>query len=241
MTKNFECPLWLKEGLMYQIFPDRFARSRDYIPPAQNKEFTLRADWGGTPCQGPGESGFWNDEFFGGNLRGIVEKLPYLAELGVTVIYLNPIFEAFSNHRYDTADYTKIDPLLGTEEDFVMLCREAKALGIRIILDGVFNHTGSDSIYFNKYGRFPGLGAYQSQDSPYYSWFDFSNWPDEYASWWGIDSLPGVIETTDSYMDFILRNEDSVVRRWLRLGLPVSGWMWWMSCRILSWTSFAGW
>lgn len=219
MKTEFQCPNWLKNGVMYQIFPDRFARSSSYISPNQNKEHILREDWGGQPNHLPDSAGIvQNNDFFGGNLRGILEKLPYLSELGVTVLYLNPIFEAYSNHRYDTADYMKIDPLLGTEEDFTTLCREAFSYGIRIILDGVFNHTGSDSLYFNKKGRYPTIGAYQSKESPYYSWFKFSEWPDQYESWWGVDTLPSVDETNPSYLAYILQNEDSVIRHWLRCG-----------------------
>lgn len=216
---TFRCPTWLSTGVMYQIFPDRFARGNDYDPPKMNKEYKLRDDWGGTPEHLPDADGVvQNNDFFGGNLAGIAERLPYLADLGVTVIYLNPIFEAYSNHRYDTADYMTIDPLLGSEEDFVNLCKSAKKVGIRILLDGVFNHTGSDSLYFNKKGRYPGLGAYQSKESPYFSWFRFLDYPDRYESWWGIDTLPSLYEDEPSYMDYILRNEDSVIRHWLRCG-----------------------
>lgn len=217
--KDFSVPGWLKSGVMYQIFPDRFARSSKYTAPIQEKDCVLRGDWGGKPNDQPDEKGIIrNNDFFGGNLRGIIEKLHYFEELGVTVIYLNPIFEAYSNHRYDTGDYKKIDPMLGTEEDFRELCEKAKERGIRIILDGVFNHTGSDSIYFNKSGRYPGQGAYQSKDSPYYSWYRFIEYPEKYESWWGIDTLPGVNETEPSYLDYIARGEDSVIRHWLRCG-----------------------
>lgn len=215
----YATPGWLKTGVMYQIFPDRFARSEKYQPPAQNKDYVLRGDWGGVPQADPdGKGVVRNNDFFGGNLRGVIEKLDYLEDLGVTVIYLNPVFEAYSNHRYDTADYRKIDPMLGSEEDFRELCGKAAGKGIRILLDGVFNHTGSDSVYFNKYGRYPGTGAYQSKDSPYYKWYRFIEFPDKYESWWGIDTLPGVNETEPSYLDFIVRSEGSVVKRWLRCG-----------------------
>ncbi len=217
--KPFQCPIWMTEGVMYQIFPDRFARSSSYKAPPMDKDYVLREDWGGFPNHLPDEKGtIKNNDFFGGNLRGITEKLPYLQELGVTVIYLNPIFEAYSNHRYDTGDFKSIDPLLGTEQDFRELCTEAKQAGIRIILDGVFNHTGSDSLYFNKQGRYPGKGAYQSKDSPYFSWYRFTEYPDFYECWWGIDTLPHVNETDPCYMDYILNHEDSVVRHWLSCG-----------------------
>lgn len=218
--KEFQCPSWLSGGLMYQIFPDRFARSQEYTPPDQPKEYILRDDWGGKPNDRPDEKGIIkNNDFFGGNLKGIQEKLPYLKDLGVTVIYLNPIFQAYSNHRYDTADYKKIDPMLGTEEDLIDLCRAAKEAGIRIILDGVFNHTGSDSVYFNKDGHFPELGAYQSKESPYYKWYHFTEYPDKYESWWGVKILPSINEEEPTYLDYIIRDEDSVIRHWLKCGI----------------------
>ena len=219
-NKEFKCPSWLSGGLMYQIFPDRFARSPEYTPPDQPKEYILRNDWGGKPNDKPDEKGILkNNDFFGGNLLGIKEKLPYLKDLGVTVIYMNPIFKAYSNHRYDTADYKSIDPILGTETDLIDLCRAAKEAGIRIILDGVFNHTGSDSIYFNKDGNFPELGAYQSKDSPYYKWYHFTEYPDKYDAWWGVRILPSINEEEPSYLDYIIRDEDSVIKHWLRCGI----------------------
>ena len=133
------------------------------------------------------------------------------------MIYLNPIFEAHSNHRYNTADYESIDPLLGKEEDFISLCMEAHKLGIKIILDGVFSHTGDDSIYFNRYKRYDGDGAYNSKSSPYYKWYKFNNWPDSYSSWWGIDTLPETDETNPSYMEFIT-GKNGVIAKWMRLG-----------------------
>ncbi|MBP6492603.1 MAG: glycoside hydrolase family 13 protein, partial [Clostridia bacterium] len=201
------------------IFPDRFSKSELYHSPQQDKTYVLRTDWGGVPNDAPDQNGIvQNNDFFGGNLRGIIEKLSYLEELGVTVIYLNPIFEAYSNHRYDTADYKKIDPMLGTEADFRELCLKASEKGIRIILDGVFNHTGSDSRYFNKKGRYPELGAYQSKNSPYYNWYRFIDFPEKYESWWGIDTLPGVNETEPSFLDYMIRSDHSVIKHWLRCG-----------------------
>ena len=137
-------------------------------------------------------------------------------------LYLCPIFEASSNHRYNTGDYRRIDPMLGTEEDFRALCAEAHALGIRVILDGVFNHNGKDSRYFNADGRYGTVGAAQSQDSPYYPWFHFHPWPTDYDAWWGIRDLPAVNESAPSYRDFIFEGEDSVIRHWLRAG--ADGW-----------------
>ena len=212
-------PEWLSSGLMYQIFPDRFAKSDNYTAPFQRKRHMIHEKWGELPVHGPDENGIvWNDDFFGGNLAGIIENLDYLSELGVTVIYLNPVFEAFSNHRYDTGDYHKIDPMLGTEEDFKRLCAEAGKKGMKVVFDGVFNHTGVNSVYFNKYGNYPGKGAYQSMESPYYSWYNFIYYPEEYESWWGIDTLPQVNEDDESFLDFTIRNDDSVIRHWLRAG-----------------------
>ena len=183
----------------------------------------LHENWSDIPEYRPNEQGeILNNDFFGGTLRGIASKLDYLESLHVRTIYLNPIFQAYSNHRYDTGDYKRIDPMLGTEEDFRALCAQAAARGMRVILDGVFNHTGYDSRYFNGSGRYNSLGAHQSKDSPYYGWFDFKRWPDEYGSWWGIYTLPQVNEMNEDYLRYIIEDEDSVIRRWLRLG--ASGW-----------------
>lgn len=147
---------------------------------------------------------------------GIEKKLPYLKSLGVNVIYLNPIFFAYSNHRYDTADYMKVDPLLGTEEDFKRLCDSAHEQGMRIILDGVFSHTGADSIYFDKLNRF-GNGAYSAENSPYKSWYSIAA-DKSYPSWWGIETLPCVNELAPSFSDYIITSENSVISHWLSLG-----------------------
>ena len=215
-------PGWFGEGLTYQIFPDRFCRSR--LPdmaemPAGRR---LHGNWEDVPDYLPDGDGEYCRDFFGGDLAGIREKLPYLRELGVETLYLCPIFEASSNHRYNTGDYRRIDPMLGTEEDFRALCAEAHDLGIRVILDGVFNHNGRDSRYFNADGRYDTLGAAQSQDSPYYPWFHFHPWPTDYDAWWGIRDLPAVNEDAPSYRDFIFGGEDSVIRHWLRAG--ADGW-----------------
>ncbi len=165
---GFSTPEWFKGGIMYQIFPDRFCRAGEMPPLPHNK---VAREWGQQPYFRPNENGkVLNNDFFGGNFKGIEEKIGYLTSLGVTTIYFNPIFEAYSNHRYDTADYLAIDPLLGTEDDFDALIKDAKSNGIRVILDGVFNHTGSDSRYFNQFGTYNDLGAYQSKQSPYADW-----------------------------------------------------------------------
>lgn len=216
---DYQTPDWFKGGVMYQIFPDRFYKSGEISVPDYK---ILRSDWGGTPNYQPNENGkVLNNDFFGGNLNGIREKLPYLKELGVTALYFNPIFEAYSNHRYDTGDYMKVDPLLGTNGDFDRLIDEAKEYGIGIVLDGVFNHTGDDSRYFNRYGRYPEVGAYQSANSPYSDWYHFREFPDNYESWWGISTLPAVNENSLSYQNFVL-GENGVLRHWIKHG--IMGW-----------------
>lgn len=215
-SADYQTPDWFKGGVMYQIFPDRFYK-QGTMPDIKGR--IERKDWGGIPAYKPNEQGkVLNNDFFGGNFKGIMKKLPYLKSLGVTVIYLNPIFEAASNHRYDTSDYMKIDPVLGTENDFKKFVEAAKNQEIRVILDGVFNHTGDDSVYFNKYGNYPSLGAYQSKNSPYYDWYSFECFPDKYASWWGIDILPETNETSESYQNFIF-GEKGVLKKWLSLGI----------------------
>ncbi|MBR5071302.1 MAG: glycoside hydrolase family 13 protein [Oscillospiraceae bacterium] len=202
-------------GIAYQIFPDRFAIKGDVIKlPGR----IYHSDLSDIPQWRPDSQGkIRNNDFYGGNLRGITGKLDYLADLGVTLIYLNPIFVSNSNHRYDTGDYHMIDPQLGTEDDFRYLCAAAKEKGIRIILDGVFSHTGDDSIYFNRYGNYDSLGAYQSKESPYFSWYNFKKWPDKFDSWWGIITLPEVNEMDPSYTEFIT-GPSGVIDHWMSAG-----------------------
>lgn len=216
-------PAWFGRGVTYQIFPDRFCRLSVPDPAGMIGDRWVHENWSDIPEWQPDSQGeVRNRDFFGGSLQGILSKLDDLAAFGVTTLYLNPIFESASNHRYNTADYLAIDPMLGTEADFRQLCREAKSRGIRVILDGVFNHTGSQSRYFNADGFYPAPGAAQSQDSPYFSWFSFHPWPTDYDAWWGIKTLPAVQENDSGYLDFIIRDRDSVVRHWLRAG--ASGW-----------------
>ena len=205
---------WFKGKIMYQIMVDRFFRDKN-TPIKSNVVY--HENWRDIPEYRPVQGKILNNDFFGGNLSGVTKKLDYLKSLSVGVIYLNPIFEAASNHKYDTGDYLKIDSMFGNEDDFIELCTKAKQRGIAIILDGVFNHTGDDSIYFNKYGHYPSLGAYQSISSNYFQWYKFINHPDEYESWWGINILPSVNQNNPEFLAFIT-GTNGVINKWLKLG-----------------------
>ena len=218
-----QVPAWFGEGMSYQIFPDRFHRSRIPDPTGLVGGRWVHQSWEEFPEYRPDYRGeIRNRDFFGGDFKGVLEKLDYLKNLGVETIYFNPIFEAAENHRYGTADYSRVDPMLGANEDFSCLCEAAHKRGMKVLLDGVFNHTGYVSRYFNGDGFYPEAGASQSWDSPYRPWFNFIEWPKRYESWWGIYSLPAVNEGNPEYRNFIFGGEDSVVRRWLRAG--ADGW-----------------
>ncbi|MBQ0099452.1 MAG: glycoside hydrolase family 13 protein, partial [Firmicutes bacterium] len=218
-SSDFVVPKFLNGGIIYQIFPDRFNRAEKEKKIESGKY--LHEKWDETPNFLPDEKGeVLNNDFFGGDLKGIEEKLDYLKSLSVSIIYLNPIFKAYSNHRYDTADYMEIDSLLGTEEDLKRLISEADKKGIKIILDGVFNHTGSNSVYFNKDKKFNGIGAFNSKESKYYSWYNFIDYPNKYESWWGIKTLP-VTNKESGFVDFIT-GENGVLEHYTRLG--IGGW-----------------
>ena len=222
--EDFEIPSWYKEGIMYNIFVDRFNNgNRNKKPSNPKKNSFIYSNWSDTPMyikDTNGEIIRW--DFHGGNLRGIIDKLPYLSKIGVSIIYLSPIFESSSNHKYTTGDYKTIDPMFGDEEILKELIEKAKKRGINIILDGVFSHTGADSKYFNKFGNYDELGAYQSKDSKYSSWYTFNEFPNDYKCWWGIKDLPNVNELDKSYMDYIIYDEDSVINKWTSMG--IKGW-----------------
>ena len=218
-------PAWFKHAVVYQIFVDRFYNglpAGKILNPRPGS--LLHADWQDTPVytRDMDTGAILAYDFFGGNLAGVMAKLPYLAELGVTALYFNPVFAAPSNHKYDTADYLTIDPMFGDNSLFAKLCAEAGEHGIAVILDGVFSHTGSDSLYFNQEGSYDTLGAYQSQASSYYPWYKFTDYPDKFESWWGVSTLPNVNEEEPSYQRFIIDGPDSVLKYWLKAG--IKGW-----------------
>lgn len=215
---DFVTPDWAKGAVMYQIFPDRFFKSGDPDLTGKLQPYTVHRNWHEEVSWQPTPEGLvLNNDFFGGNFRGIREKLPYLSDMGVEILYLNPISKAFSSHRYDTCDYKTPDPMLGTEEDFTELCKAAHDRGIRIVLDGVYSHTGSRSIYFDKNHEFGG-GAVSDPNSPYRNWYQFHHYPDSYNCWWNFDTLPCVNKMDPGFLDYVIDGEDSVVAHWLRLG-----------------------
>ena len=223
-------PRWYREGIVYQIFPDRFARGKDWRRRAADALAVRRKggpdrevleDWDTPPNyrRNPdGSVACW--DFYGGTLEGIRERLDYLEDLGVTALYLNPIFEAASNHRYDTADYLRIDPMLGDEQSFRALCVDAAERGISVILDGVFNHVGADSRYLNRFGTYAEPGAWQGEASPYRDWFTFND-DGTYAGWWGDQNLPSIRSDCEAFHELVC-GRAGVIRHWLRQG--ARGW-----------------
>ena len=222
-SREYTTPSWFSEGVTYHVFVDRFYRASESPDISEDDFFAVHKDKDEMPHFKPNSKGVVeNRDIYGGNLEGVIEKLPYLNSLGVKTIYLSPIFEAWSNHKYNTADYKKVDSHFGDEKILSTLCHTAREYGMRIILDGVFSHTGSDSVYFNKEGRYgENTGAWNDKNSPFRSWFDIDE-NGNYSSWWGIDTLPQVNELECDYTDYIINGEDSVIAHWMHAG--VSGW-----------------
>ena len=228
---DYTTPSYLREGVMYQIFPDRFYRKgtvttpekRDQIAQA-HPEATFHEQWNELPTLDIDPENGDNRalDFFGGTLAGITAKLDYLQALGVTVLYINPIVRARTNHRYDTGDYAHIDPILGEDADFIALTQAAADLGMQVLMDGVFSHTGADSLYFNRYGRYDSVGAYQSKRSEYAPWYRFHHFPDRYNAWWGFYTLPAVQKEDPSYQHFLLNVDTGVLPLWMQRG--ACGW-----------------
>ena len=197
---KYKVPEWFKTGITYHIFVDRF----------NNDSSTLETV----------DKELW--KVYGGNLKGIINKLDYLKDLGVSIIYLSPIFESESHHKYDVEDYKKITSDFGDLETFKELVSEMKKRDMHLILDGVFNHSGSNSKYFNKYSKYETIGAYQSKESPYFDWYTFNSFPDDYQCWNGIDTLPEHKQDNEDFLYYLLFNQDSIVNYWMNLG--VEGW-----------------
>ncbi len=219
VPSDFTTPDWAKGAVIYQVFPDRFRKAGSCDLTGKLQPYTIHENWDEEVSWQPTPQGVvLNNDFYGGNFRGITEKMDYIASLGATILYLNPISKSFSSHRYDTGDYKTPDPMLGTMGDFTQMCQAAHHRGIRVILDGVYSHTGSDSLYFDKNKTFGGKGAYCTPDSPYFSWYTFHSYPDSYNSWWDFDTLPTVKKLDPAFLEYIITGEDSVIAHWLKAG-----------------------
>ena len=219
--KDYKTPDWFKGRIMYHVFVDRFAVGEGETE--TRSDVIINEDWDNGIPQYAKKNGerLANNMFFGGNLWGVAEKLDYLKDLGVGVIYLSPIFKAYSNHKYDTGDYMQIDPMFGGEKAFKNLINKAKEKDIKIILDGVFNHTGDNSLYFDRYGEYGGVGAYSNPSSEYRKWFNFKSYPDQYESWWGIDILPKLNHETENCRKYFV-GEGGVCEKYVLDG--IGGW-----------------
>lgn len=219
LSVNFKTPDWAKGKIMYHVFVDRFNRGNPNQP-EKMKNRNIYKSWDDEVKIGPDENGIWNADFYGGDIKGITEKLDYIESLGVSIIYLSPIVWSQSNHRYDTADYKKVDPYAGTNKDLKELCDKAHEKGIKIVLDAVFNHTGNDSKYFNQYNNFETVGAYQSENSKYYDFYRkyiYNNKP-QFDYWWGMTNLPVCDGNSKIWQDYIY-GEGGVIDLWFQLGI----------------------
>ena len=236
---DFKVPAWAADAVYYYIFPERFRNGDKRNDPKpglakyHDKTVELHKNWNEKPAKpgsGDGSDELYNNDFFGGDLAGIIDKLDYIKELGANTIYMTPIFKAASNHKYDTADYTQIDPGFGTNADFVRLCAEAAKRGIRVLPDTSLNHTGADSVYFDRYRNYPSNGAFEggkpNPASPYASWYSFDstqNEPDkQYQGWVGVADLPELNKASPSFRAFAYGKPDSVMTQWLDRG--AAGW-----------------
>ncbi len=217
MSVNFKVPDWAQGKMMYQIFIDRFYRgSKEPLKEMPGR--IIHKDWHEDIILGPNHNyhDLWNTDFYGGDLKGVIEKLDYIKSLGVSIIYLCPIVYSQSNHRYDAADYEMIDPYAGKEEDLKELCDKAHSMGIHIVLDSVFNHTGNDSKYFNEFNTFPELGAYQSKESKYFPFYGY--WDNHFWHWWAQSNMPKCDGQSKAWQDYIY-GEGGVIDKWFKLGI----------------------
>ena len=219
MSVNFSAPDWAKGKIMYHIFVDRFNRGSS-VPLKPMPRKTIYKSWEDDMILGPNEDGIWNADFYGGDLKGIEEKLDYIKSLGVDIIYLSPVVHSQSNHRYDAADYENVDPYAGCNEDLKSLCDKAHEKGMKVILDAVFNHTGNDSKYFNEYGTFDTLGAYQSMYSTYAPFYrkHYHDGKLYYDYWWGMPNLPVCNGYSNEWKNYIL-GKGGIIDKWFNLGI----------------------
>lgn len=240
---GFEVPAWAKDVVYYYVFPERFRngdKTNDPRPGGgraqdryQDRDVERHATWNEKPFKpgtGDGSDALYNNDFFGGDLAGLIQKLDYIKSLGANALYLTPVFRAPSNHKYDAADYKQIDPAFGTNADFERLCAEAARRGIRVIPDTSLNHVGADSPYFNRFNNFPAGGAFDggkiNAASPYAKWFKFK--PDEtdpnkqFQGWVGVTDLPELDKNEPSWRAYAYRDPDSVTNYWLDRG--AAGW-----------------
>lgn len=233
----FRVPAWSQGAVYYYIFPERYRNGDPGNDPkpgiARFHDGTVekQPQWIGVPYRpGDGSDERYNNDFFGGDIAGIIEKLDDIADLGADVLYITPLLRASSNHKYDTADYRNIDPGFGSNDDYTRLTREAAKRGIRVVKDTSFNHTGRDSLYFDRYNNFGGTGAFAggkpNPASPYADWFVFDLTQREperqYRGWVGVADLPETDKTSRSFRNFVYNDDDAITRRWLRAG--ASGW-----------------
>lgn len=219
ISVNFSAPDWAKGKVMYHIFVDRFNRgSKEKLKEMPRR--TIYNSFDDEMILGPNKDGIWNADFYGGDLLGIIDKLDYIKSLGVSIIYLSPVVHSQSNHRYDAADYENVDPYAGSNDDLKKLCDEAHKKGMKIVLDAVFNHTGNDSKYFNEYGTFDTIGAYQSIYSTYAPFYKkhYDNGKLRYDYWWGMPNLPVCNGYSREWQNYIL-GEGGIIDKWFNLGI----------------------
>ena len=219
LEKAYETPSWTKGKIMYHIFVDRFNRGNlDLLKPLPRRH--IHDSWDEPVWLGPDENGIWNNDFFGGDLQGIIDKLDYLKSLGVSILYLSPLVFSQSNHRYDTADYETVDPYLGNNDNLKQLCNEAHKRNMKVIVDAVFNHTGNDSKYFNEYHTFPNIGAYESSDSPYLDFYRYynENGKIKFNYWWGMKNLPVCNGDSIKWQEYIT-GIGGIIDQWFALGI----------------------
>ena len=219
LSVGFQVPDWAKGAIMYHIFVDRYRRGSKQKPPVLDNR-KVHSSWEEPVVLGPDQDGQWNVDFYGGDILGIEETLEYLQKLGVSILFLSPIVYAISNHRYDTKDYRRVDPYVGNEENVKALCKAAHKRGMYVILDAVFNHTGNDSVYFNEYGNFQTVGAFQSKQSPYFSWYRkvFRQGKEEFDHWWGMKNLPVCDGNAKEWQEFVL-GPGGVIDDWFSWGI----------------------